>query len=81
MRTVIIVTLTLLLVTACISAGDVSGATKSEVSKACRELRKVGYDYWNLNVLEIGGRTLEVAADIHTNHPGPAQTKAFCEGR
>ena len=63
------------------SAGEISGASSAEVDRACRALRAVGYDYWKLDVVAIGGRTLEVAADIHTSHPGPAQTREFCEGR
>jgi hypothetical protein len=48
---------------------------------ACNALSKVGYDYYELNVLAIGGRTLDVAASIHTDHAGPDKTQKYCEGR
>ena len=71
-----------MLVVACMpSAGEISGATSTELDRACQALRAVGYDYWGLDAVAIGGRTLEVAADIHTAHPGPEQTREFCEGR
>ena len=42
---------------------------------------RAGYDYWKLDGLATGGRTLEVAAAIHTDHPGPAATRSYCVGR
>ena len=30
---------------------------------------------------EFEVRVMEVAADIHTNHPGPTETRAYCQGR
>ena len=62
-------------------AGEISGASKTELSKACSALSKVGYDYWRLDMLSIGGRILEVAADIHTAHPGPKNTQKYCNDR
>ena len=60
------------------SIEDISGATVTEIRTACRELASVGYDYWQLDPLAVGGRTMEVAAAIHTVHPGPAQTRDYC---
>ena len=62
-------------------AGEISGASDSELDRACSALSRVGYDYYQLNVVEIGGRTLEVAADIHTANTGPDNTRKYCEGR
>ena len=62
-------------------AGEISGASESELDRACAALSRVGYDYWQLNVLEVGGRLMEVAADIHTAHSGPDNTRKYCEGR
>ena len=62
-------------------AGEISGATSKEIRSACSSLKRVGYDYWRLDVLSTGGRIVEVAADIHTSHPGPQKTRAYCEGR
>ena len=62
-------------------AGEISGATKAELDRACNVLAGVGYDYWQLNVMAIGGRTMEVAADIHTAHPGPKKTRDYCRAR
>ena len=62
-------------------AGEISGASDSELDRACAALSRVGYDYWQLNVLDVGGRTLEVAADIHTAHSGPDNTRKYCAGR
>ena len=62
-------------------AGEITSATDSELDRACRSLRSVGYDYWKLNALEVGGRTVEVAADIHMAHPGPKETREYCENR
>ena len=63
------------------SAGEVTNASEEELDKACAALSRVGYDYYELNVLAIGGRTLEVAADIHTSHAGPDATRKYCEER
>ena len=72
----------LFLAVACMpGAGEISGATNKELDGACAALRRVGYDYWSLNVVAVGGRTLEVSADIHFAHPGPQQTREYCEGR
>ena len=72
----------LFLAVACMpGAGEISGATNKELDAACAALRRVGYDYWSLNIISVGGRTLEVAADIHTAHSGPKQTREYCEGR
>ena len=69
-----------ILITACMpSAGEISGASEAELDRACSLLRSVGYDYWRMNAL--GGRMLEVAADIHTAHPGPEKTRKYCESR
>ena len=79
-----IATLTIagLLAIACApSSINLSNATDDELDTACNALSKVGYDYYELNVLAIGGRTLEVAASIHTDHAGPGKTQKFCEGR
>ena len=57
------------------SSIDLSNATDDELDTACNALSKVGYDYYELNVLAIGGRTLEVAASIHTDHAGPDKTQ------
>lgn len=62
-------------------AGEISGASDSELDQACSALSRVGYDYWQLNVLNVGGRILEVAADIHTAHTGPENTRKYCEDR
>ena len=62
-------------------AGEISGASEAELDRACDALARVGYDYWQLNVLDVGGRILEVAADIHTAHTGPENTRKYCEGR
>ncbi len=55
-----------------------TGATAAELDRACEELSRVGYDYWQLSPLSTSGRTLEVAAAIHTAHPGPEMTRQFC---
>ena len=62
-------------------AGEISQASDSELDRACSELSRVGYDYYRLDVLAVGGRILEVAADIHTAHTGPDNTREYCEGR
>lgn len=62
-------------------AGLISGATEGEIDHACNVLENVGYDYWNLNAGFLSGRTMEVAADIHTSHPGPANTMMYCTSR
>ena len=62
-------------------AGEISGASDSELDRACITLSRVGYDYWQLDVVATGGRLMEVAADIHTAHPGPDNTRKYCEGR
>ena len=63
------------------SSIDLSNATDQELDTACTALARVGYDYYKLNVIAIGGRTLEVAASIHTDHAGPDKTQKYCEGR
>ena len=62
-------------------AGEISGATNAELERTCNALSRVGYDYWQLNPIAIGGRMMEVAADIHTAHSGPENTRKYCEGR
>ena len=62
-------------------AGEISGASDAELDRTCSALSRVGYDYWQLDPVAIGGRTMEVAADIHTAHSGPDNTRQFCEGR
>ena len=62
-------------------AGEISGASDDELDRACNVLSRVGYDYYQLDVTAIGGRLLEVAADIHTAHSGPDNTREYCEGR
>ena len=61
-------------------AGEISGATEAELDRACATLSQVGYDYWQLNAVTVGGRTLEVAADIHTAHSGPEKTRKYRTG-
>ena len=74
------ITVAAFLALACMpAAGEITSATDQELDRACTVLRGVGYDYWRLNA--VGGRTLEVAADIHTAHSGPEQTRKYCEGR
>lgn len=63
------------------SSIELTNATDSELDSACNALGRVGYDYYQLNVLAVGGRTLEVAASIHTDHSGPEKTRKYCEGR
>ena len=60
---------------------DVSGATHEELDRACEALEEVGYDFWELDVVSLQGRILEVAASIHALNPGPEQTEEFCEDR
>lgn len=62
------------------SIEEISGATLPEIRNACRALAQaeVGYDYWRLDPLAVPGRTMEVAAAIHTVHPGPTQTQEYC---
>ena len=62
-------------------AGEISGASDSELDRACAALSRVSYDYWQLDPVAIGGRMMEVAADIHTAHSGPENTRKYCEGR
>ena len=70
------------LATACVpSSIDLSNATDDELDRACTALSQAGYDYYELNVLAVGGRILEVAASIHTDHAGPDMTQKYCEGR
>ena len=67
---------------ACVPAVvEISNATDAELDSACNALSKVGYDYWELDMIDIGGRTMEVAASIHTDHMGPQETQKYCEGR
>ena len=60
------------------SIEDISGITVPEIRTACRALAPVGYDYWRLDPLVVDGRTMEVAATIHTLHPSPTQTREYC---
>ena len=60
---------------------DISGATDDEVERACDALEDAGYDFWELDVLSVSGRILEVASSIHALHPGPEQTQEYCEDR
>ena len=60
------------------SSVELTNATNSEVMRACVALRRVGFDYWSLSQIDIGGRLLEVAAAIHTDHPGPQTTQEYC---
>ena len=71
-----------LLAVACApSSIGLSNATDDELDRACTALERVGYDYYQLNPLATGGRILEVAASIHTDHAGPDKTQKYCEGR
>lgn len=71
-----------LLAVACApSSISLTNATDAELDQACSALSRVGYDYYQLNVLAVGGRILEVAASIHTDHAGPEKTRKYCEGR
>ncbi len=63
------------------SSIDLTNATEEELDTACNALSRVGYDYYQLNVMAVGGRVLEVAASIHTDHAGPEKTRKYCEGR
>lgn len=63
------------------SSTEITNASATEVDTACTALERAGYDYWKLDGLATGGRTLEVAAAIHTDHPGPAATRSYCVGR
>ena len=78
---IILVTVLLLGCTLEPDAGDASNATDEELDRACAELARVRYDYWKLDILNAGGRAIEVAADIHTAHPGPESTQKYCQGR
>ena len=62
-------------------AGEISKASDSELDRACSALSQVGYDYYKLNAVTVGGRILEVAADIHTANTGPENTRKYCQGR
>lgn len=63
------------------SSIDLVNATDNELDRACTALSRVGYDYFELDPLAVGGRILEVAASIHTDHTGPNKTRQYCEGR
>ena len=69
----------------CLSAApssiEISNATDAELDQACTALSHVGYDYYQINVMAVGGRILEVAASIHTDHAGSDKTRKYCEGR
>ena len=80
-RLLVVVVMSLVILSCSPSAGEISGASKGELDRACNALARVGYDHWNLDILAVGGRTLEVAADIHTAHPGPDNTREFCQDR
>ena len=81
-KTIAALTIAGLLAVACApSSIGLSNATEQELDTACNALSKVKYDYYQLNVLAIGGRTLEVPASIHTDHAGPDKTQKYCEGR
>ncbi len=67
---------------ACVpSSIEMTNATDEELNTACTALSRVGYDYYQLDPLAVGGRILEVAASIHTDHQGPEKTRKYCEGR
>ena len=71
-----------LLAVACApSSIELTNATDQELDTACNALSRVNYDYYQLNPLAVGGRILEVAASIHTDHAGPDKTRKYCEGR
>ena len=71
-----------LIALACVpSSIEISNATDAELDQACAALSRVGYDYYQINVMVVGGRILEVAASIHTDHTGPDKTRKYCEGR
>lgn len=65
---------------ACSSVGMIN-ASDSETRRACSALSRVGYDYWRLDPVAVGGRTMEVAAASHTDHSGPRATRDYCRGR
>lgn len=83
MRKVLAVLITAgLIAVACVpSSVGITNATDEEIDRACTALSRVGYDYWQLDPLAIGGRIMEVAASIHTDHQGPDATRKYCEGR
>ena len=67
---------------ACLASSvGISNASDSEIRRACTALSQVGYDYWRLDPVAIGGRTMEVAAAIHTDHSGPRSTRDYCRSR
>ena len=70
-----------LILTSCMEAGDISNATEEELTMTCRSLASVGFDYWKIGDITMDGRTMEVAADIHTVHTGPDETRRYCEKR
>ena len=81
-KTIATITIAGLIAVACApSSIELTNATDDELDRACNALSKVNYDYYELNVLAIGGRILEVAASIHTDHTGPDKTQKYCEGR
>ena len=57
------------------SSTDLVNASDEELRKTCVQLRAFRYDYW---LMEGPGRLMEIAAAIHTDHPGPAATEEFC---
>lgn len=79
--TLALIAVTLFASFGCTSVEDVSGASKSEITSACSALSRVGYDYWQLDPIGVGGRTLEVAASIHTLKKGPDNVRKYCTSR
>ena len=63
------------------SSVQMTNASSSEIRRACTALSRVGYDYWRLDPVAVGGRTMEVAAAIHTDHSGPRATRDYCRSR
>jgi hypothetical protein len=81
LRTAIAALLVLLVVACAPSSIDLSNATDDELDTACTALSQAGYDYWQIADVTTSGRVMEVAASIHTDHPGPDATRKYCEGR
>ena len=72
----------ILTIACALEAGDISNATDAELDNACNILSLYLYDYrWLDGPPILSARTIEVAADINTVHPGPEETRKYCEGR
>ena len=81
-KTIAALTVAGIIALACVpSSVEITNATDAELDTACNALSRVGYDYWRLDILTVDGRTMEVAASIHTDHQGPEKTRKYCEGR